>query len=118
MDHGRKLGIEKITGNSWCVGIPLLIKNRTKDVAEIDARILPAVRTFRTIEILYICMELTYDRVAGKRPAPVKSDRKNGFCSPWAALRAVASKKFHLEKVRYARGVCKKPPISGHSGAG
>ena len=23
-----------------------------------------------------------------------------------------------LEKVRYARGVCKKPPISGHSGAG
>jgi hypothetical protein len=31
--------------------------------------------------LLYICMELTYDRVAGKRPAPVKSDRLKEFAS-------------------------------------
>ena len=61
------------------LGIPLLIKNRTKDVAEIDARILPAVRTFRTIEILYICMELTYrSNDIGGGQTPVREVNSTG----------------------------------------
>jgi hypothetical protein len=68
--------------------------------------------------VLYICFELSVHRVAGKRPAPENSDRLEGICRGWAALPPTRSKKPHLEKVPYARGVCKKLPISGHSGAG
>ena len=66
--------------------------------------------------LLYICFELSVHRVAVKRPAHAESAPKKGFAAGWAALRRAYSQKPHLEKVPYARGVCKKLPISGHSG--
>ena len=68
--------------------------------------------------VLYIFMELLYRSVAGKRPAPENSDRLGGSLGGWELALPTRPKKPHLEKVPYARGVCKKLPISGHSGAG
>ena len=91
----------------------LILTSQTPESSNI---IPPDNKRIGTSTLLYIRIELGVRSVAGKRPAPVKSDRLKEFVSRW--VRAVGSQKFHLEKVRYARGVCKKPPISGHSGAG
>jgi hypothetical protein len=68
--------------------------------------------------VLYVWVELSIRFVAGKRPAHAESAPKKGFSSGWALALPTRRKKPHLEKVPYARGVCKKLPISGHSGAG
>ena len=60
-------------------------------------------------------MELSGHSVAGKRPAPEKSDRLEGICYGWGRMVPTRSKKPYLEKVPYARGVCKKLSIFSHS---
>lgn len=54
---------------------------------------------------------VVYHRVAGKRPAPARSDRLHSICRGWAPAKATRGEKPHLNSFRCARGVCKNPPM-------